>query len=136
MNEGSAEALSVVVERTFPYPPEKIWRALTQQQLIGEWLMKSDFEPVVDRDFTFSADWGEVGGRVLTVQPHESLSYTWTAYGLESVVTWTLTPAGTGTVVRVEQSGFLPSQRQAYNGAKAGWPRFFAALEETLARID
>jgi uncharacterized protein YndB with AHSA1/START domain len=41
------EALSVVVEREVPYPPEKIWRALTQPHLIEEWLMKNDFEPVV-----------------------------------------------------------------------------------------
>jgi uncharacterized protein YndB with AHSA1/START domain len=29
MNETSTETLSVVVEREIPYPPEKIWRALT-----------------------------------------------------------------------------------------------------------
>ena len=29
MNETSTEALSVVVEREIPHPPEKIWRALT-----------------------------------------------------------------------------------------------------------
>ncbi len=29
------------------YPPEKIWRALTQPHLIEEWLMKNDFRPVV-----------------------------------------------------------------------------------------
>ena len=38
MNETSTETLSVVVEREIPYPPEKIWRALTQPQLIEEWL--------------------------------------------------------------------------------------------------
>jgi hypothetical protein len=36
----------------------------------------------------------------------------------------------------MEQSGFRPDQKQAYQGAKAGWPRFFAALEQVLARID
>jgi len=30
MNKQAAETLSVVVERELPYPPEKIWRALTQ----------------------------------------------------------------------------------------------------------
>jgi uncharacterized protein YndB with AHSA1/START domain len=47
MNETSTEALSVVVEREIPYPPEKIWRALTRPHLIEEWLMKNDFKPVV-----------------------------------------------------------------------------------------
>ncbi len=127
---------SVVVEREIPHPPEKIWRALTQPQLIQEWLMKSDFKPVVGHDFKFSADWGSVDCRVVTIEPHETLTYTWSAYGLESVVTWTLTPTSTGTHLRMEQTGFRPDQQQAYGGAKAGWPRFFGGLEQVLARME
>ena len=55
MNEMSAETLSVVVEREIPHPPEKIWRALTQPHLIEEWLMKTDFKPVVDHRFNLRA---------------------------------------------------------------------------------
>ncbi|WP_189523166.1 SRPBCC domain-containing protein, partial [Mesorhizobium sp. M8A.F.Ca.ET.213.01.1.1] len=54
------ETRSVVVEREIPYPPEKIWRALTQPHLIEEWLMKNNFKPVVDHRFSVSADWGGV----------------------------------------------------------------------------
>jgi uncharacterized protein YndB with AHSA1/START domain len=136
MSEPVTETLSVVVEREIPYPPEKIWRALTHPHLIDEWLMKNDFKPVVDHRFSLSADWGAVDCQVLTVEPNKTLSYTWGAYGLGSVVTWTLTPTSTGTRLRMEQSGFRPDQKQAYQGAKAGWPRFFAALEQVLARID
>ena len=136
MNQTSAETRTVVIEREVPYPPEKIWRALTQPHLIAEWLMKNDFQPVVGHRFDFRADWGSVDCQVRTVEPHKTLSYTWAAYGLESVVTWTLTPTGTGTRLRMEQTGFRPDQQQAYMGAKAGWPRFFAALEEVLARIN
>jgi uncharacterized protein YndB with AHSA1/START domain len=136
MNQTSAETRTVVIEREVPYPPEKIWRALTQPHLIEEWLMKNDFQPVVGHRFDFRADWGSVDCQVRTVEPHKTLSYTWAAYGLESVVTWTLTPTGTGTRLRMEQTGFRPDQQQAYMGAKAGWPRFFAALEEVLARIN
>ncbi|HEY7549408.1 MAG TPA: SRPBCC domain-containing protein [Hyphomicrobiaceae bacterium] len=136
MNETPAETRSVVVEREMPYPSEKIWRALTQPHLIEEWLMKNDFKPVVGHRFDLRADWGSVDCRVLTVEPNKTLSYTWAAYGLESVVTWTLAPTSTGTRVRMEQSGFRPDQQQAYQGAKGGWRRFFAALEQALARID
>lgn len=136
MNKASDETLSVVVERDLPHPPEKIWRALTQPQLIQEWLMANDFQPVVDHRFKLSADWGAVDCQVLAVEPHKTLSYTWDAYGLESVVTWTLTPTGTGTLLRMEQAGFRPDQRQAYQGAKGGWPKFLAALEQVLARIE
>jgi uncharacterized protein YndB with AHSA1/START domain len=64
------------------------------------------------------------------------MSYTWAAYGLESVVTWTLTPSSTGTHMRMEQSGFRPDQQQAYQGANYGWQGFFADMEQVLARID
>ena len=135
MNETSTEALSVVVEREIPHPPEKIWRALTQPHLIEEWLMKNDFKSTVGHRFNLRADWGAVDCRVQGVEPNKTLSYTWAAYGLESVVTWTLTPTSTGTHLRMEQSGFRPDQQQAYQGAKAGWQRFVAALEQVVARI-
>ena len=54
--------------------------------------MKNDFKPVVGHRFKFRADWGAVDCQVLAVEPNRTLSYTWAAYGLESVVTWTLTP--------------------------------------------
>jgi uncharacterized protein YndB with AHSA1/START domain len=79
---------------------------------------------------------------VLAVEPDRTLSYTWNfthddlAYNLESVVTFTLTPTTTGTRLRMEQSGFRPDQKQAFGGAHAGWQRFFANLEQVLARTD
>src|SRR5580692_11702989 len=136
MTEAAATTRSVVIERHLPHPPERIWRALTQDHLIEEWLMTNDFKPVVGHRFNFRADWGAVDCEVMAVEPNKTLSYTWGAYGLESVVTWTLTPTSTGTHPRMEQSGFRPDQQQAYHGAKAGWPRFFANLEQVLARID
>jgi uncharacterized protein YndB with AHSA1/START domain len=130
------ETRSVVIEREVAFPPEKVWRALTQPHLIEAWLMKSDFQPAPDHRFTFQADWGSVDCRVLTVEPNRSLSYTWAAYGLESVVNWTLTPTGAGTRLRMEQSGFRADQERAYQGAQLGWQRFLAALETVLARPD
>jgi uncharacterized protein YndB with AHSA1/START domain len=136
MNETSAETLSVVVEREIPYPPEKIWRALTHPHLIEGWLMKNDFKPVVDHRFNLRADWGTVDCQVLTVEPNKTLSYTWGAYDLKSIVIWTLTPTSKGTHLRMEQSGFRRDQPQYHQGAQGGWQRFFANLEQVLARID
>jgi uncharacterized protein YndB with AHSA1/START domain len=136
MTDAATETRTVVVEREIPYPPEKIWRALTQPHLIEEWLMKTDFEPVLDRKFKLTGDWGAVDCQVLKIQPHTSLSYSWAAHGLESVVTWTLTPTSKGTNLRMEQKGFRPDQEQAYRGARMGWGAFFAKLEQVLARTD
>jgi uncharacterized protein YndB with AHSA1/START domain len=44
---------SLVIEREMAHPPEKIWRALTKRELIAEWLMNNDFQPVVGHTFTF-----------------------------------------------------------------------------------
>ena len=143
MNETSTGTRSVVVEREIPHPPEKIWRALTQPHLIAEWLMKNDFAPVVGHRFNLRGDWGGVlDCEVLAIEPYNTLSYTWNfshedaAYNLKSVVTFTLTATGTGTLLRMEQVGFRPDQKQAYGGASAGWRAFFATLEQVLARID
>ena len=136
MTDTASETLSVVVEREFPYPPEKIWRALTQPHLIEEWLMKNDFKPVVEHRFNLSADWGSVDCQVQAAESHKLLSYTWDTKDLRSVITWTLTRTDTGTHLRMEQSGFRPDQQPYYRGAKVGWPQFFAALEQVLARMD
>jgi uncharacterized protein YndB with AHSA1/START domain len=141
MSQPATETRSVVVEREMPHPPEKIWRALTQPHLIEEWLMKNDFKPVVGHRFSLRMDpqgnWnGVVDCQVLAVEPNKTLSYAWGALGLESAVTFTLTPSGTGTHLRMEQSGFRPDQPQAFQGAKYGWQKFLANLEQVLARAE
>ncbi len=136
MSEAATETLSVVVEREIPHPPEKIWRALTQPHLIEEWLMKNDFAADEGHRFDLSAEWGVVHCQVQTVEPNKTLAYSWDTKDLRSVVTWTLIPTSTGTHLRMEQSGFRAHQQPYYEGAKSGWPTFFAALEKVLARSD
>lgn len=135
MSTTATETRTVVVEREIAFPPEKIWRALTQPELIAEWLMQSDFKPVAGHSFKFTADWGGVDCQVQEVEPNKMLSYKWDAFGLESVVTWTLTATSTGTRLRLEQSGFRPDQEQAYQGAKQAWPEYFTAMEKVLAGL-
>ncbi|MET3577750.1 uncharacterized protein YndB with AHSA1/START domain [Mesorhizobium robiniae] len=136
MTNTATETRSVVVEREVAFAPEKIWRALTQSHLIEEWLMKNDFKPDEGHRFNLSADWGAVDCQVQAVEPYKTLSYSWDTKDLRSVVTWTLTPTSTGTHLRMEQLGFRPDQQQYYQGAQYGWQRFFANLEQVLARIE
>jgi uncharacterized protein YndB with AHSA1/START domain len=137
------EIRTVTVEREFPHPPEKLWRALTQPHLMEEWLMKNDFQPALGHRFNLRGDWGGVlDCEVLAIEPGKRLSYTWNfahddpTYTLDSVVTFTLTPTSAGTHLRVEQAGFRPHQRQAFGGALQGWGQKLAKLEEIVARED
>ena len=117
MTEAAAETRSVVIEREVPHAPEKIWRALTQPHLIEEWLMKNDFQPEVGRSFTLRSDpypnWdGVIRCEVVAVEPNRRLVYRWGALGVDTLVTWTLTPTDTGARLRMEQSGFRADQPQ------------------------
>jgi uncharacterized protein YndB with AHSA1/START domain len=145
-NSNSAEANTaanpsmLVVERVFPHPPEKLWRALTESTLLAQWMLSNDFEPVVGRRFQFRTEpkpnWnGIVDCEVMIVDPLRSLSYTWGVGDMHWVILWTLTLAEGGTHVRMEQSGFSPEQKANYQGAKWGWQKFFSGLERILERV-
>ncbi len=96
-----AETRSIVQSYDLPHPPAKVWRALTEPQLVDEWLMCNDMQPTVGKSFTFCAEptewWdGIVHCEILEVEPPKRLSYTWRSgpetSPLDTVVTWTLTP--------------------------------------------
>jgi uncharacterized protein YndB with AHSA1/START domain len=140
MTDTATQTRSVVVERDFPHPPEKLWRALTQPHLIEAWLMKNDFVPEVGHRFNLRGDWGGVlDCEVLEIAPLQALSYSWDfvhddpAYNLRSVVTFSLSETAGGTHLRVEQAGFRPEQKQALGGALHGWTGFLGKLDEVLA---
>ncbi len=131
---------SVVIEKELPYPPEKIWRALTEGPLIKEWLMDNDFQPEVGHKFTLRSkpvpNWnGIIDCEVLVLEPNQKLSYSWGALGQGTVVIFTLVATKDGTLVRMEQSGFRPDQEANYKGAQYGWQRFLGGLERVVAGL-
>ena len=140
MNNPAQTTRTLLIERVLPHAPEKVWRALTENTLLAQWLMKNDFEPVTGRKFQFRADpvpgWnGIIDAEVLVVEPLKQLSYTWSSMGSDFVVLWTLSPTEAGTQLRLEQSGFGPDQNAAYQGANYGWQRFLGNLERVLNEV-
>jgi uncharacterized protein YndB with AHSA1/START domain len=137
----SNDTKTLVMERDMPHAPEKIWRALTQGPLIEEWLMANDFQPIVGHNFQFRSKpvpgWsGIIDGEVLVLEPHKRLSYSWGSMGMKSVVVWTLSASKSGTLVRMEQSGFQSEQDAAYKGATYGWQKFIGNLEKVVANLS
>ena len=138
-----SETDSLSLEFDLAHPPEKVWRALTDPVLLAEWLL-----PVVDLDlelepgaaFTFKTQpypgWdGTVSCRILEIEAHRKLSYRWAVPFLDTVVTFTLTPTGSGTRLSIVQSGFKPDQKREFGGARYGWNMMGGKLVDLLARI-
>ena len=141
MTSPDTSTRSVIVEKEFSHPPEKVWRALTESSLIEQWLMKNDFQPVAGHSFSLRTEpvsnWnGVIDCQVLAIEPGRTLSYTWGTLGMESIVMFTLTPTDSGTHVRVEQSGFRPGQEANYKGAQYGWRKFIGNLECVVAELQ
>jgi uncharacterized protein YndB with AHSA1/START domain len=141
MSQPAESTRTLVIERVFPHPPEKLWRALTETPLIAQWLLKNDFEPAVGHKFQFRSEpvknWdGVIDCEVLIVDPLKRLSYSWGSFGHVSVVLFILTPAEGGTHLRMEHSGFGPDQTAAYNGAKYGWQNFLGKLETVVGGLQ
>ena len=112
-----------------------MWRALTEKELLSKWLMPTDMVPKVGHRFQFRSQpygqWdGIVNCEVLEATPPKRLRLAWggvTGAAPDTVVSWTLTRTETGTRVHLEQSVAAHETwaTWAYNGAIAGWKKFF-----------
>lgn len=136
---GQTESISFAFD--LPHSPQKVWRALTDPELLAEWLL-----PVVDLQldpgaaFTFKADpqpgWdGIVNCRFLEIEAHKKLSWTWVVGDIDTVVTFTLTPTESGTLLSLVQSGFKPDQKRNFGGARYGWKMMGGRLVDLLGRL-
>jgi uncharacterized protein YndB with AHSA1/START domain len=137
-----AQTESISFEFDLHHSPEKVWRALTDPVLLTEWLL-----PVVELKlepraaFMFKTQpypgWdGIVNCRIVEIDTHRKLTYTWVVgFGLDTVVTFTLTPTASGTRLSLVQSGFKPDQKQNFGGARYGWKMMGGKLVDLLGRI-
>jgi uncharacterized protein YndB with AHSA1/START domain len=127
---GSQAKRSIVVDYDLPHPPEKVWRALTDGNLLAEWLMPNDFRPLLGHRFTFRTrpmpgfD-GIIHCEVLELEPPARLRYSWRGgsgeNALDTIVTWTLQPGGSGTRLQLEHAGFTAANEFAFRGMDGGW---------------
>lgn len=96
---------------TYPYPPERVWRALTDPTAMADWLMPNDFEPKIGHRFQFRTKPapgfdGIVHCEVLELEPPRTLAFSWRGGGVETVVRFTLERVAGGTCLHFEQTGF------------------------------
>ena len=133
---------SISLEFDLHHGPEKVWQALTDPELLAEWLLPVvDLRLDPDAEFKFEAPpqpgWdGVVNCRVLAIEAHRRLSYEWVVGELDTVVTFTLTPTVSGTRLSLVQSGFRPDQKKNFGGARYGWNMMGGRLVDLLAGIQ
>jgi uncharacterized protein YndB with AHSA1/START domain len=135
MTEQGAAKDRIVSECDLPHPPEKVWRALTVPELLGEWLMPNEIVPEAGHRFAFEGGAHDptVECEVLEAEPNQLLRLAWreTAPGmggsLESVVTFALTRTGSGgTHLRIVHDCFarvgrMPAVAMSGAGANLRW---------------
>jgi uncharacterized protein YndB with AHSA1/START domain len=134
---------SISFEFDLHHSPEKVWHALTEPALLAEWLLPVfDLKLEPGAAFTFKTQpypgWdGAVNCRLVEIEAHRKLSYTWFVGDMEldTVVTFTLTPTASGTRLSLVQSGFKPNQKQNFGGARYGWKMMGGKLVDLLARL-
>jgi len=125
------EFMSIEVEGYLPYPPARVWKALTEQEYLTKWLMPNDFQLKLGQPFTFqttpipAANFdGIILCRVLEIEPERTLKISWGEGTLDTTVLWQLAPEGAGTHLTMVHDGFDPNNpvhRFAHQGMGDGW---------------
>ena len=134
------------IERTVTLSsaPSEVWRALTTADGLSAWFGERatiDLRPGGAATMTFAGG-TTVEMRIERVEEPAVFAYTWRLPDLpefdprRTYVEFTLEADGTGTLLRVVESGFaqLPDEtrRQTYDSHGEGWSRELAELVEHL----
>jgi hypothetical protein len=64
------ESQSISMEFDLPHPPSKVWRALTEPELLGKWLMPTTMQPVLGTSFTFKTQSSPKWDGVVSCEVH------------------------------------------------------------------
>ena len=124
----------------FSQPPQEVWEYLTRSELLEQWLVKTDFQPVVGHKFHFFSKTGKATYcEVLEVKPFTRLSYSWQKKSskenkpFNSKVVWTLVPKENGTELQLVHNGFIALED--FIGHENGWKACLNKFEELLNAI-
>jgi uncharacterized protein YndB with AHSA1/START domain len=127
---------TIEVEHLYSQPTSAVWKALTDPVLIARWWAAGDVRPVVGHRFELDmGQWGMQACEVVEVQPERLLKYRFSVGRLDTIISWRLTPEGTGTRLTLVHEGFnldTPMGREALAGMKPGWPRVLERLDAAL----
>jgi uncharacterized protein YndB with AHSA1/START domain len=138
-------AASILATVEIAAPPDRVFRALTSQEILDWWVRPGVFDT---REWTgdvrVGGKWRSSGigrgkpyaleGEFREIDPPRKLVHTWHPVGSPepaSVVTYALEPTASGTRVTLRHTGM--SSRDATMTNAMGWEASFARLVEIIA---
>jgi len=141
------EQPSLSIVRKLGAGPAKVWRAITEPEMLKQWMAPSDaFKvPVAEADvrvggryhIVMNAPDGElhdVSGVYREIVPNKKLVYTWAWKSTperQSVVTIELRAAGSGTELTLRHEQFADADARDHH--QQGWMGCLARLEKAVA---
>ena len=146
-NTKTQERPSLALVRKLDAAPGKVWRAITEPQMLKQWMAPSDaFKiPVAESELRVGGRYHivmnapdgqvhDVSGTYREIVPNKKLVYTWawkTTPERESVVTIELRATGGGTELTLKHEQF--ADEEARNHHEQGWNGCLARLEKAVA---
>lgn len=116
---------TICVDQFVAAPPEKVWRLLTEPDLLRRWWAEGEVAAVVGHQFELDMPgFGKQPCKVLEVDPPRRFVYTFTAAW---TLAWTLEPEGAGTgcswstVALIATISVWPMRSCAWGPAGAMW---------------
>ncbi|MDP4504324.1 SRPBCC family protein [Nonomuraea turcica] len=146
MNKAAEDLRAIRLDQFIAHPPAKVWRALTEPELVAQWLMPNDFKAEVGHRFTFRTQPkkqvgfdGIVHCEVLELEPEKLLKISWSdGKQADWTVTWRLEPEGKGTRLFLDHEGFDPGdelQQMSRRIMGSGWPSHFRRVADLAAQL-
>jgi len=141
---------SIIVERTFSVPPEKVWNAITDPNQMRQWYfpMMEDFRPEKGFETQFDVVMGDKHylhlWKVTDVIPGRKISYEWKygGYPGDTLVTFELFESQEGTKLILTHENLETFKGDIYpeldkDNFLEGWMRFIGtALKDYLDKIS
>jgi uncharacterized protein YndB with AHSA1/START domain len=139
---GFPDRIERVVE--IAHPPAKVWAALTTAEGLGSWFGNQatiDLRPGGSAQMTWTGG-HSVAMRIERVEEPTAFGFTWPVEGLpdgdprRTYVEFTLEPAGTGTRLKVVETGFAQfpddTYGKSFDSHTEGWASELGELVDHL----
>ena len=126
------DGYSIRFERRLSHPLEKVWKAITQPDILAKWLAVVTIDPTPGGEMTiaFTNSPSTSRGRITRISAPRLIEYTWQENNdLPSLVCWELKPDGRDGCILILTHSLLNNEIPSFG---AGWHTHLDLLGEVL----